>query len=163
MKLECITITYLLMKFLKYILLLASATSLLFAAACSGGDEPELTSAQKIAKAWVISSGAPAGVDASGFSITFNANDQGLPSTYVVTPGDLGTLGMKPNYNSTGNSGSWEFNTTETEITFEAGGAGESVVSVSGISETTLTLSWKVPQDLDKTEPTYTYVLTPKN
>ncbi|MDW7693641.1 hypothetical protein R9C00_02710 [Flammeovirgaceae bacterium SG7u.111] len=150
------------MKFLRYILLLASATSLLFAAACSSSDDPELTTGQKMSKTWVITSGAP--VDATGFEITFTTDDAGLPATYSVTPAGLDGLGMKPNYYSTTNSGSWEFNASETEITFEAGGAGESVVSVSGISETTLTLSWTAPKDLDKTaEEPYTYQLSPKN
>lgn len=148
------------MKLLKLSVLAAAVAAFAFLGAC-GEDTPEtpLTDAQKISKTWVISDTGDPSIDGTGFTITFNSDTDGNATTYVVSPGSL-SAGQRPNYASTSNSGSWSI--TGSQITFEPGGAGESTVSVTNLSETTLTFSWTVPIDIDKNEPTYTYDLVPQ-
>lgn len=157
------------MKHLKYFFLAFTVSGLLFLGACDNGSDPEpQTVAEKISKSWKVQS-ATQDVGSGSESVTFDfssfrltlASTDGEPTTYSITPGGL-TDGKTPNYNGSTNSGTWTIsgNTTSGTIVFEDAAASDSSVTYSfDESAGTLTLTWTVSIDIDKTEPSYTFVL----
>ncbi len=157
------------MQHLKYALLALVVSGLFFLGACDGGDDPApQTVAEKISVSWRVQS-ATQDVGSGNEAVTFNTSNFRItftaegsePTTYSVTPGGVPD-GAKPNYNGTTNSGNWTIsgNTSTGTIVLQDAAATNSNVSYS-YNETagTLTLTWSVPQAIDKTEPTYTFVL----
>ena len=157
------------MQHLKYSFLALVVSGLLFLGACDGGDDPSpKTVAENISISWKVQSatqdvgsGSEAVTfDFSSFRITFSSAD-GEPTTYNVTPGGL-VDGKTPNYNGSTNSGAWTIsgnNTTGTIVLEDAAATSSSINYTYDESAGTLTLTWTVPLDIDKTEPTYTFVL----
>jgi hypothetical protein len=156
------------MQHLKYSLLALIVTGLFFLGACDGGDEPTPQSvAEKIAVSWKVQSATQSGspitpdiFDTGSFRITFTVAE-GQPTTYSVTPGNVPDV-AKPNYNGTTDSGNWTIsgNTVTGTIVLQDAAATNSNVSYSyNETDSILTLTWTVPQGIDKTEPTYTFVL----
>ena len=157
------------MQQLKYSLLVLAVSGLFFLGACDNGDDPApQTVAEKISISWKVQS-ATQDVGSGSEAVTFNTGTfritftavEGDPTTYSVTPGGVPD-GATPNYNGTSNSGNWTIsgNTANGTIVLQDAAATDSTVSYA-YDETagTLTLTWTVPVNIDKTEPTYTFVL----
>lgn len=148
------------MKHIRIFLLLLAAAGLSLFASCGGDDpEPEPTNIDLLSITWQISNVTSGGVtNFSNFRITLTATN-GSPATYSITNPD----GIpQPNYTTPNQtSGSWSVNNTDnpTQLIFD--GNTTAAVTISGLSASGVTLTWNVPIDIDKTEPTYTYQLEP--
>ncbi|MBX2844432.1 MAG: lipocalin family protein [Flammeovirgaceae bacterium] len=143
----------------RYSLILFSITFLVLFS-CKEDPKPNLTDAQKISKKWGIQSVKINGFEDpsfgnTGFSITFSSDSEGNASTYSIVQGSA----PRPDAPFQGTDGTWKLTTTfiiYNETSNEA--ASNSVVS---LSESTLVISFTVPEELDKTNPTYEYTLIP--
>ncbi len=151
------------MKFYKLYILFIAIVGATTACKKDNGDDPKpLTEIEKIAKTWQVSKVFMNGQeDTSGsfssFSITFNANN-GNATTYTVTPGNaIDTPNQTPN-----NQGVWALTANNTQIILDSGTDNEIVVEIEAvITENSLIISWKVPKEIDKTEPSYRLELIP--
>jgi hypothetical protein len=105
-------------------------------------------------------------ISASGYSnVRFRFNSNGAtPTTYQVTgAGRAGIAdeGDKPNYYSTTNQGSWEVQLGG-KVVFEPNTNPNSIVDLSPIpkaGDKTITIRWTVPEELNKSIPTYEMTL----
>jgi len=123
---------------------------------------PEPTSVELLSRAWRVSRATINGqadnnTNYSAFRITFQRNEQN-PTNYTVVPGNA----PRPNLSPT-NAGTWALNATNTQITLDRGSAtAEITINIVGtITDQAVTISWKVPRTVDKTEPTLQYELVP--
>lgn len=99
---------------------------------CGGDDPSPLSIIERLSGTWTIAAasegGSPATFDTAGFSITFNED-----GSYTITPGSL-PLEYKPNYASSGNSGSFALGSGNSQIIFDGNIAA--AVSVSDLQPT---------------------------
>jgi hypothetical protein len=127
-----------------------------------GTSTPEPTVVELLAKTWRVSRATINGqadnnTNYSAFRITFTRNDQN-PTTYTVIPGNA----PRPNLNPA-NTGAWVLTQNNTQIVLDRGNAqAEITINIVGtITNEALTISWRVPRTVDKTEPTLQYELVP--
>jgi len=109
-------------------------------------------------------------VDASGYSsVRFKFNSTGsTPTTYQIS--GVGRTGIaddgdKPNYYSTANQGSWEVRLGG-KLVFEPNVKEPSIVDMTPIpkaGDSRLTIKWTVPEEINKSIPTYEMTLEPIN
>ena len=107
---------------------------------------------------------------ATGYSnVRFKFNSVGTtPTTYQLNgAGRTGILddGDKPNYYSTANQGSWEVGLGG-KVVFEPTSPTPSSVQLSPIpkaGDTKIILKWTVPEEINKSIPTYEMTLEPIN
>ncbi|MEN7549759.1 DUF5004 domain-containing protein [Rapidithrix thailandica] len=135
------------MQCIQKIVLLFLLSGLLFTTACKDDDDPApKTDSEKIASVtWKVTTtflnntalSTDDQATYANFRITFKVDGSGNPTTYTVTPGEAKRL---PNYNSA-NTGNWTF--SGNTITLKDA-QKSSQLTVSGISETGLTLQWEL-------------------
>lgn len=124
---------------------------------------PAKTTAEKMANTWRVSRALLNGqVDNAGnyanFRIAFQISAEKAPTNYTVTPGGAPA---RPNL-TPGNSGTWALDAGDTRIVFDRGTTNEFTVTiVETPTEQSLKIQWRVPNTVDKTEPTYQYELVP--
>lgn len=102
-------------------------------------------------------------------SVRFRFNSTGAnPTTYQVTGAGrtgIAAEGDKPNYYSVTNQGSWEVRPGG-RVIFEPNTNPNSAVELSPIpkaGDKSVTIRWTVPEELDKSIPTYEMTLEPVN
>ncbi|MCU0450151.1 MAG: hypothetical protein MUC97_10000 [Bernardetiaceae bacterium] len=128
--------------------------------ACSPST-PEPTVVENLSRAWrvtraLVNNQQDNTTNYSAFRITFQRNDQ-TPTNYTVVPGNA----PRPNLTAT-NTGTWALATNNTQIQLDAGGANAITLEIVGTpTDQALTIRWRVPRTVDKTEPTLTYELAP--
>ncbi len=93
----------------------------------------------------------------SGFQIRFNfIGDNG--GSYTITPA---LAPSKPNLTRS-NSGTWVIEDSNIRMTMDKGTSSEASINlIAAPTETTLTMEWQVPVEVDKTSPTRRYELVP--
>lgn len=151
------------MKINKIYILLFSILIGLNACKKSGEEPKPLTDVEKISRTWQVSKVLINGQEDtsgvfSGFRITFNSNSSGEATTYTVTPGNaVDTPNLSPN-----NQGVWSFLANNTQIVLDQGTDLEISIRIEAeISESSLIISWTVPEAVDKSQPTYRLELMP--
>ncbi|MCS6967026.1 MAG: lipocalin family protein [Cytophagales bacterium] len=90
----------------------------------------------------------------SAFRITFQSAS-GNPTNYNVIPGNAPA---KPNINPA-NTGPWALTNNDTQIVLDRGTPNEIVLAILELTETSLRIRFKLPRNVDKTEPEYTFEL----
>ncbi|WP_020527463.1 lipocalin family protein [Flexithrix dorotheae] len=128
---------------------------------CKEDPNPNLTDAQKISKRWGIQSVKINGFEdpnfsGSDFSITFNSDSEGKASTYSIVQGSV----PRPDAPFQGTDGTWKLTTTAIVYNETSNEAASN--TILELSENILIISFTVPEELDKTIPTYEYTLSPK-
>lgn len=109
-------------------------------------------------------------VSASSYSnVRFRFNSNGAtPTTYQVTGAGRAGIsdeGDKPNYYSTANQGTWEVRPGG-KVVFEPNTNPNSIVDLSPIpkaGDKNVTIKWTVPEEINKSIPTYEMTLEPIN
>jgi hypothetical protein len=77
--------------------------------------------------------------------------------TYAVTVGEApASVVINPS-----NNGKWEISSGETQIVFDKGTSNEFAVTLVEKTENKLTIRFKIPPSINKTEPEYTFEFVP--
>ena len=126
---------------------------------CKSGGAAAKTPFELISGSWRVSrvllNGNP---DNSGnysaFRITFQGAS-GNPTTYSVTPGNAPA---RPNLNPS-NTGTWALQNNNTQIVLDRGTPNEIILTILESTENSLRIRFRLPRNIDKTEPEYTFEL----
>lgn len=142
---------------LSLMFLLLPTTLLTVASKCGGATAK--TPVELITGTWrvarVLLNGNPDNTgNYTAFRITFQSAS-GNPTTYSVTPGNAPA---KPNLNPA-NTGSWALGSNNTQIILDRGTPNEIILTVLESTENSLRIRFKLPRNVDKTEPEYTFEL----
>jgi Lipocalin-like domain len=140
------------MKLFKNQLLVVILALIALVTSC-GPKTPDPTEVELLAKTWRVSRATINGqadnnTNYSAFRITFQRSDQ-TPTNYTVVPGNA----PRPNLSPT-NTGTWVLSADKKQITLDRGNAtAEITLTIVGtILADAVTISWKVPRTVDKTE-----------
>jgi hypothetical protein len=130
--------------------------------ACDGNDKVERTPAEQLSGVWRIvtatANGLPLPYNTENFRLTFQQQG-GAPSTFTIEPGSI-PRGSLPTYNNLTNTGNWEIIPAGRTIRFLTNSNTDvSQVNYLEINPNRLTISWTVPESIDKTIPNYEFVL----
>ncbi len=126
---------------------------------CGRGGATAKTPLELISGTWRVSrvllNGNPDNTgNYTAFRITFQSAS-GNPTNYNVIPGNAPA---RPNINPA-NTGTWALGVNNTQIILDRGTPNEITLSVLESTENSLRIRFKLPRNVDKTEPEYTFEL----
>jgi hypothetical protein len=126
---------------------------------CGGGGATAKTPLELISGTWRVSrvllNGNPDNTgNYTAFRITFQSAS-GNPTNYNVIPGNAPA---RPNINPA-NTGTWALGANNTQIILDRGTPNEITLTVLESTENSLRIRFKLPRNVDKTEPEYTFEL----
>jgi hypothetical protein len=131
----------------------------LMSSKCGGGGATAKTPVELISGTWRVSrvllNGNPDNTgNYTAFRITFQSAS-GNATNYNVIPGNAPA---RPNINPA-NTGTWTLGANNTQIILDKGTPNEITLTVLESTANSLRIRFKLPRNIDKTEPEYTFEL----